>query len=843
MKSSPKTLQARPGLPGPAAPANSSHDHPNVMPPPKPLRRILTGLAAALTLGLFALPGVSRADSIANWYINGNLTETWTSTSGGGNGLRTVTSDFQVGSITPGTLNQTGGTITMNCNAIIGQVTDGTYSMSGNASLIGAGRTLYVGNPYTASHITAIWSLTDTANASVGTVNFGNGNDSKGTLHLLLSGSATFNATSLSGLAGADEYISFATGSTATLTVAGQSYNYYKGLIEGGFIRVDGASATMSQFQVVGSTLSLATGGPPLLHLVITSVSPASPSAGTGFAVTVETQNDSNVTTAVTVATEVTLTLKTGTGTLGGIVSDTIAANSSSVTISGVTYTKAESGVKLEASGGSLAAGESAAFTVVPGAANQLAFTTQPGGGAPGEVWPTQPVVTVQDANGNTVDSDASIALAITTGTGPGTLSGTKTVSAVNGVATFSGLSIDLAGTGYQLTATSAGLAFADSSAFDIAVPGDSTIAGWHVTGTKTWTGTSWYDGTTFHDTGGNGMIGVTGQFTVGFGGGNPGTLNQTGGTITCLSTSDGTIMGQVASGTYNMSGYATYIDNVGPYTIFGNFTGGGDVATWSLSDHASVTIGSQGLSIGWPGGTAGSRHLLLSGAASFTTASLTFIATGGDANYISFATGSTATLTVTAVLPENAPAYYEALVTNGSIRVDGVAATMSQFQVTGNTLSLGGGAGTPYDIWANGTFSPPLTAKLPTDNQDEDSLNNLQEYAFGTQPTVTTGEIVYVSGGAVTTPGAPKIVAAGGTYSMVFGRRADYLTAGVTYAVQFSTALEAWVDNNDTTNPPVQVATNGTINAMSVPYPDTIETPSGPRKPTFSRVMVVLAP
>jgi autotransporter-associated beta strand protein len=146
------------------------------------------------------------------------------------------------------------------------------------------------------------------------------------------------------------------------------------------------------------------------------------------------------------------------------------------------------------------------------------------------------------------------------------------------------------------------------------------------------------------------------------------------------------------------------------------------------------------------------------------------------------------------------------------------------------------------YDAWADGTFVPPLTAKLPSDDQDGDSLTNLQEYAFGTQPTVSTGEIAY-SGETLTTPGAPKIVTAAGTYSMVFGRRADYVAAGLTYTVQFSTALEAWVDNNDETNPPVQVATDGTINAMSVPYPDRIETLSGPRKPTFSRVKVVLAP
>ena len=144
------------------------------------------------------------------------------------------------------------------------------------------------------------------------------------------------------------------------------------------------------------------------------------------------------------------------------------------------------------------------------------------------------------------------------------------------------------------------------------------------------------------------------------------------------------------------------------------------------------------------------------------------------------------------------------------------------------------------YDTWANGTFVPPLTAKLPGDNQDGDSLTNLQEYAFGTQPTGSTGEIVY-SGGTLTTPGAPKLVAASGTYSMVFGRRADYVAAGLTYTVQFSADLITWVDNNDGTNPPVQVATDGTINVMSVPFVNSIDTPSGSPKPTFARVKVTM--
>ncbi|MEI6537414.1 MAG: hypothetical protein WCN98_18870, partial [Verrucomicrobiaceae bacterium] len=65
MKATSTTPQARLRLPGTAAPDNSSHDTPNVMPPPKPLRRILTGLAAALTLAFFVSPA-SAVELIEN---------------------------------------------------------------------------------------------------------------------------------------------------------------------------------------------------------------------------------------------------------------------------------------------------------------------------------------------------------------------------------------------------------------------------------------------------------------------------------------------------------------------------------------------------------------------------------------------------------------------------------------------------------------------------------------------------------------------------------------------------------------------------------------------------------
>jgi hypothetical protein len=88
---------------------------------------------------------------------------------------------------------------------------------------------------------------------------------------------------------------------------------------------------------------------------------------------------------------------------------------------------------------------DSGNLTVTHGAPTQLALTTPPVGGLSGAPLPTQPVVTIQDAQGNTVtDSTAAVAVAIQSGSG-GSLSGATTVSAVNGVATFNGLT--LAGT------------------------------------------------------------------------------------------------------------------------------------------------------------------------------------------------------------------------------------------------------------------------------------------------------------------------------------------------------------------------------------------------------------
>ena len=80
--------------------------------------------------------------------------------------------------------------------------------------------------------------------------------------------------------------------------------------------------------------------------------------------------------------------------------------------------------------------------------------------------------VTAQDADGHTATTfTGNVSLAIGTNPGGGTLTGGGPVAAVGGVATFSTLSIDKAGTGYTLTASSGTLG-GTSPAFVIAGTG-----------------------------------------------------------------------------------------------------------------------------------------------------------------------------------------------------------------------------------------------------------------------------------------------------------------------------------------------------------------------------------
>jgi DNA-binding beta-propeller fold protein YncE len=109
-----------------------------------------------------------------------------------------------------------------------------------------------------------------------------------------------------------------------------------------------------------------------------------------------------------------------------------------------------------------------------PFPATQLVVTTPP----PALVTSENPftvVVSAEDPSGN-VDTNYSGNVTIAIGTNPagGTLGGTLTVPVVNGVATFSNLTLDLAGSGYTLQLSATGLSSVTTSAIGV-TPGPAT--------------------------------------------------------------------------------------------------------------------------------------------------------------------------------------------------------------------------------------------------------------------------------------------------------------------------------------------------------------------------------
>lgn len=168
-------------------------------------------------------------------------------------------------------------------------------------------------------------------------------------------------------------------------------------------------------------------------------------------------------TVATSKSSAVTLTLTSGSGVLLG--TKTVSAVSGVATFSGLKM-EAVGSKALTATASGISNAISNVFTISPGAPGVLAFSTQPGGGVANQVWSQQPVVKLYDAYGNFCvnNSSASVALALQSGTGA--ITGTTTVTAASGVATFAGLKMQTAGA-KTLRATS-GTLNVDSTSFTV---------------------------------------------------------------------------------------------------------------------------------------------------------------------------------------------------------------------------------------------------------------------------------------------------------------------------------------------------------------------------------------
>src|SRR5574341_758746 len=154
-----------------------------------------------------------------------------------------------------------------------------------------------------------------------------------------------------------------------------------------------------------------------------------------------------------------------GGGQLSG--TTTVTTTTGVASFADLSIDKVGDGYTLTVGATGLTGATSAPFAVSLGAPHHLTFTTQPGGATGGAPFATQPVVEVLDAGGNRA---AGYAITIALGANPGgaALAGTRTVTSVDGLASFTDLSIDKAG-GYTLIATLDSIS-STSTPFDVAV-------------------------------------------------------------------------------------------------------------------------------------------------------------------------------------------------------------------------------------------------------------------------------------------------------------------------------------------------------------------------------------
>lgn len=165
--------------------------------------------------------------------------------------------------------------------------------------------------------------------------------------------------------------------------------------------------------------------------------------------------------------------------------------------------------------------------------------------------------------------------------------------------------------------------------------------------------------------------------------------------------------------------------------------------------------------------------------------------------------------------------------------KVDGA----TKWTFTEATGVLTASASSAFAAWAEANGLTGADA-LSSANPDGDTLTNLQEFAFGTDPKVSSsGQIQVDANGNVTTAGIPVLLSESGMYYAVFGRRADYVAAGLTYTVEFSADLSSpWFASAAGLT---VLSTSGDIHAVRVPFPGLITTDNGPQKARFFRVQV----
>lgn len=271
-----------------------------------------------------------------------------------------------------------------------------------------------------------------------------------------------------------------------------------------------------------------------------------------------------------------------------------------------------------------------------------------------------------------------------------------------------------------------------------------------------------------------------------------------------------------VGTGVYDSSSVGTDIPVTSTATL-----GGADAGNYQLTQPTGLTADITAKELTITGATAVNRIVDATSTVAITGGSLVGVVSGDTVNLGGSPIGTMADANVGTAKP----------VTVSGFSISGSSSTnYSLSQPTGLTVDIL--ESTPFNVWA---IANNATGGKDGD-PDADTFVNLMEYAFGTNPAVSANNPITFANGVVTTPGQPVLQVEAGVYYAVFARRVDHLTAGVTYTVQFSAGLNQW---STSMTAPTVIATDGTIDAVRIRFPNFVSTPSGPKKPTFFQVQV----
>ncbi len=259
----------------------------------------------------------------------------------------------------------------------------------------------------------------------------------------------------------------FTSGSTTAVTVSGGVATFSNLVLDtaGNYVLAENATGKLSGPNSKSFTINPAAPD----HLAF-AVGPSTTLAGAAISPPVKVNvldQYNNVVTTDNVD-QITLTVASGPGGFDPNSTTTVPVNAGVALFSNLIFDTAGSYTLSETSSGGQTGPVSSSFTIIPAAADHLAFSVQPSDTTAGAVISPTVKVKIIDRFGNLLTTDNTDQVTLTVATGPAGVSGGGTVTVSGGVATFSGLVLDTVGNYVLAENSTGGVTGANSTAFTV---------------------------------------------------------------------------------------------------------------------------------------------------------------------------------------------------------------------------------------------------------------------------------------------------------------------------------------------------------------------------------------